>query len=90
MDIKDVEKLAELSKIELTGNEKENLLKDMEEILGYVKQIQEVKVEDIEPEYLNKNVWREDEVNPSVFSPDLIINQFPDSKDGFVKVKKIL
>jgi len=90
MDIKDVEKLAELAKIELNDTEKQNLLKDMEGILGYVKQIQEVKVEDIEPEYKNKNVWREDLPTASVFSKDLIINQFPDSQDGFVKVKKIL
>lgn len=102
MEIKDIENLAELAKIELTNTEKQGLLKDLDEILGYVKQIQEVKVparphdssgaggEDIELEYKNKNVWREDEIRPSVFSRDLIINQFPDSKDGFVKVKKIL
>jgi aspartyl-tRNA(Asn)/glutamyl-tRNA(Gln) amidotransferase subunit C len=90
MDIKDVEKLAELSKIELNDKEKKNLLKDMEDILGYVKQIQEVEVADIEPEYSNKNIWREDKIEPREFSREEIINQFPDEKDGFVKVKKIL
>ena len=90
MEIKDVENLAELAKIELTNDEKQRLLSDMEGILGYVKQIQEVDVVDIEPEYLNRNVWREDVPEESLFSWDLIIKQFPDSKDGFVKVKKIL
>jgi aspartyl-tRNA(Asn)/glutamyl-tRNA(Gln) amidotransferase subunit C len=90
MEIKDVENLAELAKIELTDIEKQNLLKDMEEILGYVKQVQRVETKDIETNYLNKNVWREDLPASSVFSKDLIIDQFPDSKDGFVKVKKIL
>jgi len=90
MEIKDVENLAELAKIELTNDEKQRLLSDMEGILGYVKQIQEVDVVDIEPEYLNRNVWREDVPEESLFSRDLIIKQFPDSKDGFVKVKKIL
>ena len=96
MEIEDVEKLAELAKIELTNDEKQRLLSDMEGILGYVKQIQEVDVVDIEPNYSNKNVWREDLpasgglIESSVFSRNLIINQFPDSKDGFVKVKKIL
>ena len=42
MEIKDIEKLAELAKIELTQEEKEHLLSDMESSLGYVKQIQEV------------------------------------------------
>ena len=90
MEIKDVEKLAELAKIELTNDEKQRLLSDMEGILGYVKQIQEVDVVDIEPEYLNKNIWREDVPSESLFSRDLLIKQFTDSKDDFVKVKKIL
>ncbi len=90
MEIKDIEKLADLAKIELTEQEKESLVKDLDGVLAYVKQIESVEVENIEPEYLNKNVWREDEKKDSVFSRDLIINQFPDKQDGFVKVKKIL
>ena len=92
MEIKDIEKLAELAKIELTGNEKEHLLSDMEGILNYVKQIQEVEVDDIYVEYKNRNVWREDVARQGLdeFSGDLIREQFPDSQDGFVKVKKIM
>ncbi|MFA5937067.1 MAG: Asp-tRNA(Asn)/Glu-tRNA(Gln) amidotransferase subunit GatC [Candidatus Paceibacterota bacterium] len=96
MDIKDIEKLAELSKIELSEEEKRGLLKDLDGILGYVKQISEVKVEDISVEYTRKNVWREDLpasgglVIPREFSRELILKQFPESKDGFLKVKKIL
>jgi len=90
MDIRDIEKLADLAKIELTNKEKDSLLKDLDGVLNYVKQIESVEVQDIQPEYQNKNVWREDEIKSSVFSRDLIINQFPDSQDNFVKVKKIL
>ena len=90
MDIKDIEKLADLAKIELTDKEKDSLLKDLDGVLNYVKQIESVEVQDIQPEYKNKNVWREDEIKSSVFSRDLIMNQFPDSQDDFVKVKKIL
>lgn len=90
MDIKDVENLANLARIELSEEEKKGLLSDMESILGYVKQINEVKIEDIEPEYQVYNVWREDKLEPREFSRELIISQFPDSKDGFLKVKKIL
>ena len=60
MEIKDIEKLAELAKIELTDAEKESLLKDLDSILGYVKQIKEADVPEIEPEYKNHNIWRED------------------------------
>lgn len=90
MDVKDIEKLAELSKIELNNEEKETLLKDLDGILDYVKQVSEVEVGDVEVEYKNKNIWREDEERNDVFSKDLIISQFPDSQDNFAKVKKIL
>ncbi|KKP88196.1 MAG: asparaginyl/glutamyl-tRNA amidotransferase subunit C, partial [Candidatus Nomurabacteria bacterium GW2011_GWC2_35_8] len=45
MDIKDVENLAQLARIELTEEEKKELLSDMDSILSYVKQIEEMKIE---------------------------------------------
>ena len=98
MNIKDVENLASLARIELGEDEKKEILSDLESILGYVKQIEEVKVEDLESEYKVHNVWREDSPRLSQagqdktqeFSRELITGQFPDSQDGFLKVKKIL
>lgn len=90
MEIKDVEKLAELARIELSGNEKESLLSDMKGILKYIEQIEELKIEDIKPTYKQYNVWREDETAAREFSKEIITQQFPDSQDGFLKVKKIL
>ncbi|MFA6520442.1 MAG: Asp-tRNA(Asn)/Glu-tRNA(Gln) amidotransferase subunit GatC [Candidatus Paceibacterota bacterium] len=90
MEIKDVENLAELAKIELSLEEKEDILKDMGGILEYVKTIEKVDVGDIALDHEQKNVWREDIVESRDFSRDLILGQFPDSQDGFLKVKKIL
>lgn len=90
MEIKDVEKLAELARLELTDDEKKELLKDMDSVLAYVKMIEEVKIEDSKTEYDTYNVWREDQEKDQNFSKDLITSQFPDSQDGFLKVKKIL
>lgn len=90
MDIKDVENLAKLARIELGEDEKKELLSDMNSILGYVKQIEKVSVEEVESEFKLYNVWREDEIKPREFSKELIIKQFPDARDGFLKVKKIL
>lgn len=90
MEIKDVEKLTELARLELTEEEKKELLKDMDSVLAYVKMIEEVKIEDLEIKHDVYNVWREDEEKDRDFSKDLITGQFPDSKDGFLKVKKIL
>ena len=98
MNIKDVENLAELARIELSEDEKKVILKDMEGILEYVKQIEGVKVPARQPaggddgasEYNPRNVWREDLMEMREFSRELITEQFPDVQDGFLKVKKIL
>jgi aspartyl-tRNA(Asn)/glutamyl-tRNA(Gln) amidotransferase subunit C len=94
MEIKDIEKLAILAKIELNQKEKENLLKDLDGILAYVKQIESVEIKEKinieEIEYLNKNIWREDKLTENKFPAEEIIKQFPDSQDNFLKVKKIL
>ncbi len=90
MDIKDVESLAQLARIELTEVEKKELLSDMDSILGYVKQIEEMEVDETEADYNLVNTWREDEIKPGEFSKEIIIEQFPDKQDRFLKVKKIL
>lgn len=90
MDIKDVENLAELSKLELSSEEKQSMLSDMEGILGYVKQIESVDVGGSEEDLKLYNVWREDVLDSRKFSSELISKQFPDAQDGFLKVKKIL
>ncbi|MBI2630984.1 aspartyl/glutamyl-tRNA amidotransferase subunit C [Candidatus Nomurabacteria bacterium] len=50
MNIKDVENLAELARIELSEEEKEALLKDFGGILAYVKTIEEVKLNETAPD----------------------------------------
>lgn len=95
MNIKDVENLAELARIELSEDEKKAILKDMGGILEYVKQIEEVKAPTVVgvPTGVGinlKNVWREDVLEQRDFSSEIINEQFPDAQDGFLKVKKIL
>ena len=90
MDIKDVENLAQLARIELSNEEKSDLLVDMEGILDYVKQVESVKFEDKKTSHDLYNVWREDIEEKREFSEKLLKDQFPDQQDGFVKVKKIL
>lgn len=90
MEIKDVENLASLARIELTEDEKKELLSDMDSILSYVKQIEGMKVEETDSEYKVRNVSREDIADSRDFSSELILGQFPDKQDGFLKVKKIL
>jgi aspartyl-tRNA(Asn)/glutamyl-tRNA(Gln) amidotransferase subunit C len=95
MDIKDVEKLAELARIALSEEEKVSLLSDMQEILAYVKMIEKAELSEIAPALRLKNIWREDSLASASgltpdFSMELITGQFPEDHDGFLKVKKIL
>jgi aspartyl-tRNA(Asn)/glutamyl-tRNA(Gln) amidotransferase subunit C len=90
MDIKDIEKLTELARIDLSEDEKQTLLKDLGKVVAYVETIKEANVDDINVDSELYNVWREDEVKDKEFSKELILKQFPDAQDGFLKVKKIL
>ncbi|MFH1402342.1 MAG: Asp-tRNA(Asn)/Glu-tRNA(Gln) amidotransferase subunit GatC [Patescibacteria group bacterium] len=92
MELKDIENLAKLCRIELADNEKENLLGEMDAILDFVEQIREVKTETKTPSAeLLKNVMREDE-NPRAggFYTADILAEAPRTERGFIKVKKIL
>lgn len=100
MNIQDVEKLALLSRIEMPSEEKEGILKDLESILGYIKQIESVSVENLgeaEPaspagrlEFIN--IMRED--NPPAGGPhksglftEKILKEVPASPAGRPEVE---
>lgn len=89
---KDIENLASLSRIELTSDEKVSLATDLENILAYVSELDEVSVGAVEENEtaLVRNVMRADEpVSPIAKTQD-IIAEMPKSKDGYLVVKKIL
>lgn len=90
MEIKDIENLAELAKVDLPEEEKAGLLRDMDAIVAYVRQIEEVEVPDSLVDYEHYNAWREDQEVARDFSVEIIHQQFPSAQDGYVKVKKIL
>ena len=93
LEIKDIEKLAKLARIQLTQEEMEKLLKEVEPILGYVAQLKEVVASIGEEKKAGelRNVMRNDE-NPTVTSSNTkaIVDNMPDSQDNYLKVEKIL
>ncbi|MEK7645095.1 MAG: Asp-tRNA(Asn)/Glu-tRNA(Gln) amidotransferase subunit GatC [Patescibacteria group bacterium] len=99
VEIKDIEKLAALSRISLTEAEKAQMRTEIEAILGYVAQIQKVSgtpktAEERSREKKDevRNVLREDGVRmhtPGEYSEALLTNA-PKRDGRFVKVKKIL
>ena len=93
LEIKDIEKLAKLARIELTNEEKENLLKEVDPILGYVAQLKEVVSSVGEEKKAGdlRNVMRVDEKPTETGSNTKdIVADMPDSQDNYLKVKKIL
>jgi aspartyl-tRNA(Asn)/glutamyl-tRNA(Gln) amidotransferase subunit C len=93
LEIKDIEKLAKLSRIELTQEEKESLLKEVDPILGYVAQLKEVVSsvgEDKKAGEL-RNITREDALpNIAGVNTEILVADMPESQDNYLKVKKIL
>ncbi|MEA2112532.1 MAG: Asp-tRNA(Asn)/Glu-tRNA(Gln) amidotransferase subunit GatC [Patescibacteria group bacterium] len=92
MEIKEIENLANLCRINLSQEEKGQLLKDMDSILGFVDQIQTIDIDKEKKITGNlRNVLREDEKShESGEFTDSILSEAPKKENGYFKVKKIL
>lgn len=89
----EVQKIASLARIEITDEEAEKYSKELSDILGFVDKLNEADTEGVEPiSHITgaKNVVREDKVvEASVETKENIINNFPEKKDRFNKVKAV-
>ncbi|MES2409303.1 MAG: Asp-tRNA(Asn)/Glu-tRNA(Gln) amidotransferase subunit GatC [Patescibacteria group bacterium] len=87
----DIEKLASLSRLALTEQEKDSFSNEIGAILGYVSNINSLVSNDNVPVYIQKNILREDDVlhKTGECTGKLIANA-PEREGNFVKVKKIL
>lgn len=93
MDTEGIKKLADLARIDITQEDAAELKGDFESILAYVDQINEVATEETGGEKVldHRNILRADEeVHEKGIHTDNILNQAPDTKDGYIKVKRIL
>ena len=66
MDFTEIDHLLKLARIELSSQEKEKIASDLERILDYVKQLQELDTTNVEPMTggtLLENIYREDKIN---------------------------
>ena len=87
----EVKNLASLARIEISEEETEKLTKDVDAILGYVGQIQEVTggAEKTVPKL--RNVMREDIViNKDGQYTEKLLDSTPSREGEYLKVKKIL
>jgi aspartyl-tRNA(Asn)/glutamyl-tRNA(Gln) amidotransferase subunit C len=90
--IKDVEHIAKLAKLEFSEDEKAKFTEQFNEILAFMEKLNELDTSKVEP--LShvielQNVFREDEVKPSIPTEEALKNA-PVKTEKFFKVPKVI
>ena len=89
----DIKHLAKLSNFSLTEEEEVSLGKDLENIIGYISQLDELDTTGVEPTYQvfeMQNVWRDDEIQPQEADREALLNLSVETRDNQIKVPKVL
>ncbi|MFA5872114.1 MAG: Asp-tRNA(Asn)/Glu-tRNA(Gln) amidotransferase subunit GatC [Parcubacteria group bacterium] len=89
----EVKKIANLARIEISEDEAMKYSTELSDILGFVDKLNEADTDGVEPiAHITgaKNAVREDEIiEYSRETKENIINNFPEKKDRFDKVKAV-
>ena len=89
----DVLKLARLSKLHLTPEETKHFTKEINEILGYVEQLQAVDVSKLDATAQVTgltNVMRSDQIIDYGITHEALLKNLPDREKNYIKVKRVL
>ena len=89
----DVRHLAQLSSLQMSDVEVELLRADIEKIINYINQLDELDTDGVEPTYQVtglQNVWRDDEIIDSSVSRRQPLALAAEQSDNCVKVPKVL
>ena len=89
---KDVQYVAKLSRLEITPEETAKYTQQLGSILKYIEQLNQLDTSNVEPmaHVLDlKNVFRQDEVKPSLTQAQVLSNG-PEVQAGHFKVPKII
>ncbi|MDQ0203797.1 Asp-tRNA(Asn)/Glu-tRNA(Gln) amidotransferase subunit GatC [Pectinatus haikarae] len=89
---KDVENVAGLSRLRITEDKMDKYLIEFNDFLEYVDMLQKVDTENVEPTahvLPLQNVFREDEIKPSL-DRDMALSNAPEKENGYFKVPRII
>ena len=87
----DLDNLSRLARITITDEEKPKMLADMQAILGYISEINEISGEVVRGEETLCNVVREDVItNETGSNTEAILANAPKVKNGYVEVEQVL
>jgi aspartyl-tRNA(Asn)/glutamyl-tRNA(Gln) amidotransferase subunit C len=92
IDTKQIEQIANLSRIKLADDEIDIFRKQLTDILGYIEKLNELDTDNVQPmahATSIKNIFREDQQKSS-FPRQKILELSPSSANGFFKVPKVL
>lgn len=86
-----VEKVAHLARIRLTEEEREYFEKQLQSILSFIEELQEVNTEGVEPytPFFEETPMRRDEPVKD-FDPLLILKQAPNAEGSFFVVPRVV
>ncbi len=89
----EIRHVASLAKIAVTDQEVEKLARELDTILGYVRQLDAVDTTGLEPTYQVtglQNVKRADTIVDYGVSHDELMHNVPHKRDGYIEVPKVL
>lgn len=92
----DVEKIAELARLDLTAEESDLFTEQLSSIIGYVEKLNEIDTTDVPPMSHctpaggdTRYAMRDDQARPSL-GQKLAVENAPDSDAGYFKVPKVI
>ena len=89
----DVRHLAQLSSLQMSDDEVQAIRADIENILNYVQQLNELDTTGVEPTYQVtglQNVWRDDQIDGGSVSREQLLALATERTENCVKVPQVL
>jgi aspartyl-tRNA(Asn)/glutamyl-tRNA(Gln) amidotransferase subunit C len=87
-----VERIAKLARIHLTPEEAAQMSIELGTIVEFVEQLESIDISGVEPtDQVTglRDVWRADEVKPSV-GRETVLKNAPQSQAGYIVVKRVM
>ena len=92
IEMREVEQVARLARLELSAEEKERMREQLDRILGYIDKLRRLDTEGVPPTshaVPMVNVMREDEPRPCLPPQEMLANA-PDRSGDFFRVPRII
>ena len=93
IDCETISHLADLSDFYLSDDETKRLGKDLQSIVEYISQLDELDTEGVEPTYQvfeMENIWRDDVIKKQDADREQLLALTKEEKENQIKVPKVL